>query len=145
MTPLEPNYQMSILLMAATPMMGIYPTLAQAYGRAQSSIVSLLLESDRPHHEMIAPHFQDQKVILHNQFARLTADEFSYEHYDNKRDELVQMIGYFISLLGKEFVLSVLNAILEVSFFLERIFSRHCRCNLCSHIADAGGFPDIIT
>lgn len=43
MTPLEPNYQMSILLMAATPMMGIYPTLAQAYGRAQSSAVSLLL------------------------------------------------------------------------------------------------------
>ena len=43
MTPLDPTYQMSILLMAATPMMGIYPTLAQAYGRAQSSAVSLLL------------------------------------------------------------------------------------------------------
>jgi malonate transporter len=41
--PLAPPYKISILVMAATPMMGIYPTLAQAYGRETSSAMNMLL------------------------------------------------------------------------------------------------------
>ena len=40
---LEPDYKISIIIMAATPMMGIYPTLAQSYGRESSAALNLLL------------------------------------------------------------------------------------------------------
>jgi malonate transporter and related proteins len=39
---LEPDYKIAAIIMAATPMMGVYPTLAQAYGRAGSSALNML-------------------------------------------------------------------------------------------------------
>ncbi len=40
---LEPDYKKAALIMAATPMMGVYPTLAQAYGREGSSALNMLV------------------------------------------------------------------------------------------------------
>ena len=42
MDGLESRYQAAAIIMAATPMMGIYPTLAQAYGREGSSALNML-------------------------------------------------------------------------------------------------------
>lgn len=39
----EPSLRMAVILMAAMPMIGIYPTLAQAYGQEDFSAVALLL------------------------------------------------------------------------------------------------------
>ena len=39
----EPVYKLAIVIMAATPIMGIYPTLAQTYGRASTSALNMLL------------------------------------------------------------------------------------------------------
>ena len=43
LAPIGADYQLAIVVMAATPMMGIYPTLAQAYGRESASALNLLL------------------------------------------------------------------------------------------------------
>ncbi len=40
---IDPELSMAAVLMAAMPMMGIYPTLAQAYGQEDSSAAALLL------------------------------------------------------------------------------------------------------
>ncbi len=40
---IDPSLRMAAVLMAAMPMMGIYPTLAQAYGQEDSSAVALLV------------------------------------------------------------------------------------------------------
>ena len=39
---IDPSLRMAAVLMAAMPMMGIYPTLAQAYGEEDVSAVALL-------------------------------------------------------------------------------------------------------
>ena len=39
---LDPQYKTAAIVMAATPMMGIYPTLAQSYGREGSSALNML-------------------------------------------------------------------------------------------------------
>ena len=41
--PMDPALQMAVVLMAAMPMMSIYPTLAQAYGKEDFSAVALLV------------------------------------------------------------------------------------------------------
>lgn len=43
MAEIEPSLRMAVVLTAAMPMMGIYPTLAQAYGQEDSSAVALLV------------------------------------------------------------------------------------------------------
>lgn len=40
---LEPQYSLAAVTMAATPMMGIYTTLAQAYGREDASALNMLV------------------------------------------------------------------------------------------------------
>ena len=42
MAALDPNLRLAAILMAAMPMMGIYPTLAQAYGKEDFSAAALL-------------------------------------------------------------------------------------------------------
>lgn len=43
MGEIDPSLRMAAVLMAAMPMMGMYPTLAQAYGQEDSSAVALLV------------------------------------------------------------------------------------------------------
>ena len=43
MGEMEPALRMAVVLTAAMPMMGIYPTLAQAYGLEDSSAVAMLV------------------------------------------------------------------------------------------------------
>jgi len=43
MQEIEPSLRMAVILMAAMPIMGIYPTLAQAYGQENFSAVALLV------------------------------------------------------------------------------------------------------
>ena len=43
MPEIEPSLRMAVVLMAAMPMIGIYPTLAQAYGQEDFSAVALLV------------------------------------------------------------------------------------------------------
>jgi len=42
-TPMKPSLRMAAVLLAAMPMMSIYPTLAQAYGKEDFSAVALLM------------------------------------------------------------------------------------------------------
>lgn len=43
LTPLSPQMQAAAIILAAVPMMGIYPILAQRFGRERSSVVAMLM------------------------------------------------------------------------------------------------------
>ncbi|SOE17674.1 hypothetical protein SAMN05877838_2577 [Hoeflea halophila] len=43
MAPLSPEMQAAAVILAAVPMMGIYPLLAQRFGRERSSVVAMLM------------------------------------------------------------------------------------------------------
>mgnify|MGYP002074892847 CR=1 FL=1 len=68
-----------------------------------------LLCSDRPIHEIIAPHFQDQRSALSNQFSGMTDEEFSYAAYESVRENLVATIHQYLTDRDKAFLLSVKN------------------------------------
>ncbi len=69
-----------------------------------------LLGSDRPIHEIIRPHFQDQRLALERQFSGMTAEKFTYEDYEQQRELLVQTIYASITQQDKTFLLSFKNA-----------------------------------
>lgn len=68
-----------------------------------------LLASDRPMHEVLGPNFQDQRAVLANQFAGMTAESFTYDNYERVRDTLVRIIHKNLTAEDKEFILSVKN------------------------------------
>jgi predicted permease len=43
LAPLSPEMQAAAVILAAVPMMGIYPILAQRFGRERSSVVAMLM------------------------------------------------------------------------------------------------------
>ena len=75
--------------------------------QVKAGFMLCLLASDRPLHEMIAPNFQDQRAVLTNQFAGMTAEEFTYEHFEQARDALVKAIHQSLAPKDKEFLLGV--------------------------------------
>ena len=54
--------------------------------------IAALLGSNRPLNEMLSPNFQDQKAAFDTQFSGMTGDVFSYEDFENTREQLVQEI-----------------------------------------------------
>lgn len=75
--------------------------------QVKAGFMLCLLASDRPLHEMIAPNFQDQRATLANQFAGMTAEEFTYEHFEQARAALVKAMRASITSKDLEFLLSV--------------------------------------
>lgn len=68
-----------------------------------------LLGSDRPIHELLQPHFQDQWLAMDNQFTGMTVEEFSYAEYEAVRDELVKTVQISLTQQDKKFLLGFNN------------------------------------
>ncbi|MEM7618832.1 MAG: nucleotidyl transferase AbiEii/AbiGii toxin family protein [Pseudomonadota bacterium] len=68
-----------------------------------------LLSSDRPLHEIINPNFQDQRLAMTNQFEGMSLEFFSYEDYENIREQLVKNIHMSLEEKDRVFLLSVKN------------------------------------
>jgi predicted nucleotidyltransferase component of viral defense system len=68
-----------------------------------------LLGSYRPINEVIAPNFQDHRKAMENQFTGMSAEEFSYEDFEETREKLVKVVHAGLTDQDKKFLLSVKN------------------------------------
>jgi predicted nucleotidyltransferase component of viral defense system len=66
-----------------------------------------LLGSNRPIHEILAPHRLDQRAALENQFSGMSAEEFSYEEYESVREKLIDAVRGNLTGKDKQFLLSI--------------------------------------
>lgn len=66
----------------------------------------MLLCSERPINEMLAPHLLDQRAAFENQFEGMTGEEFTYQDYERTRFELIDIIHQALTEEDKHFLLS---------------------------------------
>ena len=65
-----------------------------------------LLGSSRPLHEIIKPNNLDQRETMVNQFNGMTAEEFSYDEFEEVRDRLITEIHQNFTDADKEFLIA---------------------------------------
>lgn len=65
-----------------------------------------LISHYKPISELLSPILKDQKSAFDNQFAGMTAVEFSYNDYETTRALLIQTIGEHLTSEDKQFLLS---------------------------------------
>ena len=68
-----------------------------------------LLSSDRPLNELLSPNYQDQRSAMENQFAGMSAEDFTYEEYEAVRETLVKTIHANLTSEDKQFLLNFKN------------------------------------
>lgn len=72
----------------------------------KKGFILFLLSSSRPLHEMLHPHFIDQRATLVNQFEGMGREPFTYEDFEKTREELIKAIHQNLTDKDKEFLLS---------------------------------------
>ncbi|WP_251359097.1 nucleotidyl transferase AbiEii/AbiGii toxin family protein [Kangiella sp. TOML190] len=70
----------------------------------QGFIFSLLC-SNRPTHELLNPNRQDQTSAFEQQFVGMSEIDFSYQDYENTREELIELVNATLTELDKQFIL----------------------------------------
>lgn len=68
-------------------------------------IVSLLSHK-KPIHELISPILKDQKSAYDSQFSGMTAIDFSYDDYENTRNQLIEKINESLTEEDKKLIYS---------------------------------------
>lgn len=63
------------------------------------------LSSNRPIHELLQPNLQDQKSAFENQFSGMTAEPFTYDHFEATRTDLIAHIANSWTELDKQFLI----------------------------------------
>ncbi len=66
-----------------------------------------LVSSNRPTHEILNPHFLDQRTAFENQFEGMSAIEFSYDDYEATRLLLIETVRGSLDENDKAFLLSL--------------------------------------
>lgn len=66
-----------------------------------------VLSSDRPIHEVLRPRMQDQKAAFDNHFAGMSLEKFSYDDFENTRENLVKTIHSKLTKEDRTFILSI--------------------------------------
>jgi len=66
-----------------------------------------LVSSNRPTHEILNPHFLDQRTAFENQFEGMSAIEFSYDDYEATRIQLIETVRASLDENDKVFLLSL--------------------------------------
>lgn len=77
----------------------------------------MLLCSERPMNEMLAPHLLDQHIAFENQFEGMTRSDFTYEDYENSRLELIKIVNQALTKEDKHFLLDFKNLIPDWSLY----------------------------
>jgi len=75
-------------------------------GDVKQGFLFFLLSHARPMHELINPNRQDQKQAFENQFSGMTSELFTYEMYEEVREQLILEINKSLSDDDKKFLLS---------------------------------------
>ena len=68
-----------------------------------------LLCNDRPINEVLVPNFQNQRQAMDNQFAGMSDIEFTYEDFEETREQLVETVSKNLTDKDKAFLLSIKN------------------------------------
>ena len=66
-----------------------------------------LVSSNRPTHEILNPHFLDQRSAFENQFEGMSTIEFSYDDYEATRLQLIETVRASLDENDKAFLLSL--------------------------------------
>ena len=66
-----------------------------------------LVSSNRPTHEILNPHFLDQRTAFENQFEGMSAIEFNYDDYEATRLQLIEAVNASLDENDKAFLLSL--------------------------------------
>ena len=76
-----------------------------------------LLSSDRSIQEVLFPNLQDQRLAMANQFAGMSAEQFTYEEYEFVRKTMVKTVQASITEDDKLFILGFKNSIPDWSIY----------------------------
>lgn len=68
-----------------------------------------LLSSDRPLNELLSPNHQDQRLAMENQFAGMSAEDFTYDEFEAVRETLVKTVHANLTSYDKQFLLNFKN------------------------------------
>lgn len=68
-----------------------------------------LVSSNRPINEILVPNFQGQHHAMDNQFAGMSDMEFTYDEFEETREQLVKAINESLTQKDKKFLLSIKN------------------------------------
>jgi predicted nucleotidyltransferase component of viral defense system len=68
--------------------------------------ITAMLSHARPMHELLSPHFLDQRHAFDNQFAGMTVTPFSYETYEDVRKRLATEVLKSLTTDDQRFLLS---------------------------------------
>lgn len=66
-----------------------------------------LVSSNRPTHEMLNPHLQDQRKAFEQQFKGMSKHAFSYDDYEVTRQKLISTLNVCLNDQDKAFLLSL--------------------------------------
>lgn len=66
-----------------------------------------LVSSNRPTHEILNPHFLDQRTAFENQFEGMSTIAFSYDDYEATRLQLIETVRASLDENDKAFLLSL--------------------------------------
>ena len=72
----------------------------------RTGFIFSLLSTNRPIYEVLNPNRTDQHQALENQFEGMSSEPFSYEEFENTREELVQGLNKIFKVEDKEFIIS---------------------------------------
>lgn len=72
----------------------------------REGLIFCLLGSDRPIHESFAPMLIDQHATMENQFEGMTDIPFSYEEFEQTRNQLIADVRNLLTDTDKNFLLS---------------------------------------
>lgn len=74
--------------------------------RLKRGFMFALLGSDKPFIESLSPHPINQQEALENQFRGMTDIPFTYEDYENAREQLIAFVNSMLSKEDKAFLVS---------------------------------------
>ena len=87
------------------------------FEQTREGLLFCLLGSDRPIHESFAPSLIDQHDALVNQFDGMSDIPFTYEEFEQTRDELIRKVNALVTPQDKSFLLSFESAELDWEHF----------------------------
>ncbi len=80
------------------------------FSKTREGLLFCLLGSDRPIHESFKPNLIDQRDALANQFDGMTDTPFTYNDFEQTRDELIRDVNILVTSEDKKFLLSFESA-----------------------------------
>jgi predicted nucleotidyltransferase component of viral defense system len=75
----------------------------------KKGFIFYLISGNRPLYELLFPHFTDQISAFETQFKGMTNHPFSYEDFENTREQLVEVIHKELTEDDKEFLIGLEN------------------------------------